>query len=227
MGRVRSYTPRRGPLRGRQHLLVAQARLHLLRQSVSGPAADLSRSNGHRHPQVLFGLLARVLRVRVRSQPAVVVLRRHGTPCLLARQPRWLPRPVREPDQLHQRADHLERSEPDVRGQVRERSVPHLPQVLQVSSANVLLLARLRRVSHFPFSEFFVRFYLFFIFSHLRHSRATQLARQRSIYAPVRSLFESLQTLFWASFGLIDLENFELTGESFVRSLRISTPLSA
>ena len=28
------------------------------------------------------------------------------------------------------------------------------------------------------------------------------------------SLFESLQTLFWATFGLIDLENFELTGES-------------
>lgn len=28
-----------------------------------------------------------------------------------------------------------------------------------------------------------------------------------------RSLFESLQTLFWATFGLIDLENFELTGE--------------
>lgn len=26
------------------------------------------------------------------------------------------------------------------------------------------------------------------------------------------SLFESLQTLFWATFGLIDLENFELTG---------------
>jgi hypothetical protein len=26
------------------------------------------------------------------------------------------------------------------------------------------------------------------------------------------SLFESSQTLFWASFGLIDLENFELTG---------------
>lgn len=27
------------------------------------------------------------------------------------------------------------------------------------------------------------------------------------------SLFESTQTLFWASFGLIDLENFELTGK--------------
>ncbi|CAG2182730.1 unnamed protein product, partial [Oppiella nova] len=26
------------------------------------------------------------------------------------------------------------------------------------------------------------------------------------------NLFESTQTLFWASFGLIDLENFELTG---------------
>ena len=28
-----------------------------------------------------------------------------------------------------------------------------------------------------------------------------------------QSLFESLQTLFWATFGLIDLENFELTGK--------------
>lgn len=32
------------------------------------------------------------------------------------------------------------------------------------------------------------------------------------------SLFESSQTLFWASFGLIDLDNFELTGiQSYTR----------
>jgi transient receptor potential cation channel subfamily C len=35
---------------------------------------------------------------------------------------------------------------------------------------------------------------------------------------PVYSLFETTQTLFWAVFGLIDLDNFELAGiKSFTR----------
>lgn len=38
------------------------------------------------------------------------------------------------------------------------------------------------------------------------------------MFFSVSSLFESFQTLFWASFGLIDLENFELTGiQSYTR----------
>ncbi|KAI1285513.1 Transient receptor potential-gamma protein [Halotydeus destructor] len=37
-------------------------------------------------------------------------------------------------------------------------------------------------------------------------------------YRKFSNLFESLQTLFWATFGLIDLENFELTGiQSYTR----------
>lgn len=34
-----------------------------------------------------------------------------------------------------------------------------------------------------------------------------------NLFSTICSLFESSQTLFWASFGLIDLENFELTGK--------------
>lgn len=38
------------------------------------------------------------------------------------------------------------------------------------------------------------------------------------LFLQLSSLFESFQTLFWASFGLIDLENFELTGiQSYTR----------
>ena len=43
-----------------------------------------------------------------------------------------------------------------------------------------------------------------------------------SEFFSISSLFESSQSLFWASFGLMDLSNFELTGvKSYVRLTNI------
>ena len=46
--------------------------------------------------------------------------------------------------------------------------------------------------------------------------------KKMSEFFSISSLFESSQSLFWASFGLMDLSNFELTGvKSYVRLTNI------
>lgn len=39
-----------------------------------------------------------------------------------------------------------------------------------------------------------------------------ECSRQSNVFIILNSLFETVQTLFWAVFGLVDLESFELDG---------------
>ena len=101
LGRLRPEPDRRGPLRRRQHLQLAEAHLHLHGEPAPRPAADLARPDGERRAQVHHHRRARHVLVRVRHEPAVLVLRgdaRRGVPQVSQRQEQ---RPARLPLRHH------------------------------------------------------------------------------------------------------------------------------
>ena len=56
------------------HLQCHQVGTFVLHQSVFGTTANLSRTDGHRHYQILLHLLAGAVCIRLRLKPVAVVL---------------------------------------------------------------------------------------------------------------------------------------------------------
>lgn len=59
-----------------------EAGVHLLCEPAPGAAAGVAQQDGDGHHEVYFPVRVGAVRLLVRSQPAAVVLRRHGTPAV-------------------------------------------------------------------------------------------------------------------------------------------------
>lgn len=64
MGHLGSDADLRGPVQRRQHIQLAEARLHLLGEPALGPAPSVALANGDRHHEVLLLVRARPVRLQ-------------------------------------------------------------------------------------------------------------------------------------------------------------------